>query len=62
MVLSQQFYNNYIMTIIMIWISKDFTQWCFTRNKILTERTKYVINQALNALFISKSMICFFAH
>ena len=62
MVFSQQFYNNYIMTVITVWISKDFTWLCLTRNKILTERAKYVINQALNALFISKSMICFFAH
>ena len=54
--------QHFITTIIMVQISKGFTQWCFIRNKILTEMMKYIINQALSALFISRSMVCFFAH
>ena len=34
----------------------------FTRNKILTKIMKYVINQALNAPFKGRSMVCLFAH
>ena len=54
--------QHYITTIIMIWISKGLTQWCLLGTKSLTEMLKYVINQALGALFISRCMVCFFSH